>query len=63
MIEKPSAAVAVVGAGPRGTRMLERIAAHAPGILGRQRLEIHLVDPYPREQAGSGATSSPRCCG
>ncbi|MGC0314250.1 FAD/NAD(P)-binding protein [Kitasatospora acidiphila] len=47
MIEKPSAAVAVVGAGPRGTRMLERIAAHAPGILGRQRLEIHLVDPYP----------------
>ncbi|MFE5938162.1 FAD/NAD(P)-binding protein [Streptomyces sp. NPDC056470] len=37
----------IVGAGPRGTGVLERIAANAPGFYGGSGLDIHLVDPYP----------------
>ncbi len=37
----------VVGAGPRGTGFLERVAANAPSLYGGRRLDIHLVDPYP----------------
>lgn len=37
----------IVGAGPRGTGILERIAANAPSPYGGAGLDIHLVDPYP----------------
>ncbi|MET8625028.1 FAD/NAD(P)-binding protein [Kitasatospora sp. NPDC004669] len=38
----------IVGAGPRGTGLLERIAANAAELLPADRpLDIHLVDPYP----------------
>ncbi|MEU7009552.1 FAD/NAD(P)-binding protein [Streptomyces sp. NPDC046332] len=37
----------IVGAGPRGTGVLERIAANAPELYGGPGLDIHLVDPYP----------------
>ncbi|MDR3033381.1 MAG: FAD/NAD(P)-binding protein, partial [Kitasatospora sp.] len=38
----------VVGAGPRGTGLLERIAANAPELLGPGvELDVHLVDPHP----------------
>ncbi|MEU1286338.1 FAD/NAD(P)-binding protein [Kitasatospora sp. NPDC005856] len=38
----------IVGAGPRGTGLLERIAANAAELLPAERpLAIHLVDPYP----------------
>ncbi|MEV7597421.1 FAD/NAD(P)-binding protein [Kitasatospora sp. NPDC089797] len=38
----------IVGAGPRGTGLLERIAANAAELLPADRpLEIHLVDPHP----------------
>ncbi|MFC8719012.1 FAD/NAD(P)-binding protein [Kitasatospora sp. NPDC057198] len=38
----------VVGAGPRGTGPLERIAANAPELLGPGvELDVHLVDPHP----------------
>ncbi|WP_426007318.1 FAD/NAD(P)-binding protein [Paenarthrobacter sp. NyZ202] len=41
--------IAIVGAGPRGLSVLERIAAHVsaghPSVP--ERLEIHLIDPYP----------------
>ncbi|MFJ5103899.1 FAD/NAD(P)-binding protein, partial [Streptomyces sp. NPDC088554] len=37
----------VVGAGPRGTGLLERIVANAPSLYDGRRLDIHLVDPYP----------------
>ncbi|PBC77822.1 FAD-NAD(P)-binding protein [Streptomyces sp. TLI_235] len=38
----------IVGAGPRGTGLLERIAANAPELLPADRpLHIHLVDPHP----------------
>ncbi|MGC0332965.1 putative NAD(P)/FAD-binding protein YdhS [Streptomyces sp. SAI-170] len=37
----------IVGAGPRGTGLLERIAANAPELYAAQALDIHLVDPHP----------------
>ncbi|QEV17307.1 FAD/NAD(P)-binding protein [Streptomyces alboniger] len=40
-------ALVIVGAGPRGTGILERIAANAPELWGGSPLDIHLVDPYP----------------
>lgn len=42
-----AAALVVVGAGPRATGLLERIAANAPELWGGRRLFIHLVDPHP----------------
>lgn len=40
-------ALVIVGAGPRATGLIERIAANAPSLYGSSRLDIHLVDPYP----------------
>ncbi|SES30325.1 FAD-NAD(P)-binding [Streptomyces sp. yr375] len=37
----------IVGAGPRGTGLIERIAANAPELYAGSGLDIHLVDPYP----------------
>ncbi|MFF1281261.1 FAD/NAD(P)-binding protein [Streptomyces sp. NPDC058299] len=37
----------IVGAGPRGTGILERLAANAPGLYTGSGLDIHLVDPHP----------------
>ncbi|MDX3754536.1 FAD/NAD(P)-binding protein [Streptomyces sp. AK02-04a] len=42
---KPS--LVIVGAGPRGTGLIERIAANAPELYAGSGLDIHLVDPYP----------------
>ncbi|GAA2808650.1 FAD/NAD(P)-binding protein [Streptomyces showdoensis] len=41
----------VVGAGPRGTGFLERLAANLPELYGDRPLDLHLVDPHP---AGGG---------
>jgi len=38
--------IVIVGAGPRGTGLLERLAASAPE-LHPHGLDVHLVDPYP----------------
>ncbi|MGW2861747.1 FAD/NAD(P)-binding protein [Streptomyces sp. NPDC001205] len=46
-----NASVVVVGAGPRGTGLLERLAANLPLLYGDRPLDIHLVDPHP---AGGG---------
>ncbi|MFD7708976.1 FAD/NAD(P)-binding protein [Streptomyces sp. NPDC059785] len=43
----PRPSLVIVGAGPRGTGLLERIAANAPELYAREGLDIHLVDPYP----------------
>ncbi|WP_328701574.1 FAD/NAD(P)-binding protein [Amycolatopsis pittospori] len=43
--------LAVVGAGPRGVGVLERLGANAAGLLGERRLVVHLIDPFP---AGAG---------
>lgn len=37
----------IVGAGPRGIGVLERIAANAPELYAGSGLDIHLVDPHP----------------
>ncbi len=39
----------IVGGGPRGTGVLERLAASAPeyGVDAEHPLDVHLVDPYP----------------
>lgn len=43
-----SVAVALVGAGPRGTSVLERLCASAPDLLPPGvRLTVHVVDPDP----------------
>ncbi|MCK2244837.1 MULTISPECIES: FAD/NAD(P)-binding protein [unclassified Crossiella] len=42
--------VCVVGAGPRGTSVLERLCANSRAL--GTRLEVHVVDPYP---PGAGA--------
>lgn len=43
-----SVSVAVVGAGPRGTSVLERLCASAPDLLPPgTRLTVHVVDPAP----------------
>ena len=54
-------AIAVVGAGPRGTSVVERLCASAPRLLPPgDRLTVHVVDPEP---AGPGrvwrSTQSP----
>ncbi|WP_181781500.1 FAD/NAD(P)-binding protein, partial [Pseudonocardia pini] len=44
------AAIAIVGAGPRGVGLLERLSANARELYPGD-LDVHLVDPYP---AGAG---------
>ncbi|WP_328355239.1 FAD/NAD(P)-binding protein [Streptomyces sp. NBC_00445] len=45
--------ICVIGAGPRGLSVLERICANADGTAGTTRpVVVHLVDPYP---PGAGA--------
>lgn len=41
--------IVIVGGGPRGTGILERLAASAPdhGVDAEHPLDVHLVDPYP----------------
>ncbi|MBY8864573.1 FAD/NAD(P)-binding protein [Streptomyces sennicomposti] len=40
-------ALVIVGAGPRGTGLIERIAANAAELYAGSQLDIHLVDPHP----------------
>jgi uncharacterized NAD(P)/FAD-binding protein YdhS len=42
-----SAVVVIVGAGPRGTSVLERLAANVPEVAPDLRVHVHVVDPYP----------------
>ena len=48
-------AIAIIGAGPRGAGLLERLSASAAELLPRVGsgavLDVHLIDPYP---AGAG---------
>ncbi|MFE6856382.1 FAD/NAD(P)-binding protein, partial [Streptomyces sp. NPDC057674] len=43
----PHASIVIVGAGPRGTGFLERLAANLPELYGDRPLDLHLVDPHP----------------
>ncbi|MBE1468537.1 FAD/NAD(P)-binding protein [Kibdelosporangium phytohabitans] len=38
--------VAIIGAGPRGIGVLERLGANID-LFGRGELDVHLIDPYP----------------
>ncbi|WP_030833167.1 FAD/NAD(P)-binding protein [Streptomyces hygroscopicus] len=45
---RPPATIVIVGAGPRATGLIERIAANAPELYGDGiPLALHLVDPHP----------------
>ncbi|GHF12321.1 adenylate cyclase [Amycolatopsis deserti] len=39
--------LAIVGAGPRGVGVLERLSANAAELLGPAGLVVHLIDPFP----------------
>lgn len=43
----PRPSIVVVGAGPRGTGFLERLAANVPELYGDLPLDVHFVDPHP----------------
>ncbi|MFF4665433.1 FAD/NAD(P)-binding protein [Streptomyces sp. NPDC001282] len=43
--------VAVIGAGPRGLSVVERLCANAPVVAGERNCVIHVIDPHP---AGAG---------
>ncbi|MEU6138979.1 FAD/NAD(P)-binding protein [Streptomyces sp. NPDC047081] len=46
--QQPSVSLALVGAGPRGTSVLERLCASVPELLPPgARLTVHVVDPAP----------------
>ncbi len=48
MSTRSTAVLVIVGAGPRATGLLERLAANAAELwLGVRDLRIHLVDPHP----------------
>ena len=47
---------AIIGAGPRGTSVLERLLAHAAAHPGPATLHIDVIDPYP---AGPGHVWQP----
>ncbi|WIX80957.1 FAD/NAD(P)-binding protein [Amycolatopsis carbonis] len=47
MADHPTFTLAVVGAGPRGVGVLERLSANAPELLGDRRFVVHLIDPFP----------------
>ncbi|WP_066287032.1 FAD/NAD(P)-binding protein [Arthrobacter sp. B6] len=47
---------AIIGAGPRGTSVLERLLAHAAAQPEPAALQIHMIDPYP---AGPGHVWQP----
>ncbi|QHC22081.1 FAD/NAD(P)-binding protein [Streptomyces sp. GS7] len=38
--------IAIVGAGPRGLSVLERLCANVPDLAPDDRLHIHIIDPY-----------------
>jgi uncharacterized NAD(P)/FAD-binding protein YdhS len=47
---------AIIGAGPRGTSVLERLLAHRAAQPGSAALHIDVIDPYP---AGPGHVWQP----
>lgn len=48
--------LALIGAGPTASSLLERLAASAPELLAGQSLQVHLIDPH---RAGTGRVWRP----
>ncbi|TDX23705.1 FAD-NAD(P)-binding protein [Modicisalibacter xianhensis] len=44
-MQRDTTSIAIVGLGPRGINVLERITAHASDGKSTPRLEVHLIDP------------------
>ncbi|MEU0027688.1 FAD/NAD(P)-binding protein [Streptomyces sp. NPDC006335] len=44
--DSPRRSLVIVGAGPRATGLIERIAANAPELHDGSGLDLHLVDPH-----------------
>jgi hypothetical protein len=44
---RPVARIAIVGAGPRGVVVLERICANLDVVAPGHQVEVHMIDPYP----------------
>ncbi|NJP65304.1 FAD/NAD(P)-binding protein [Streptomyces spiramenti] len=42
-----SLAVAIIGAGPRGTSLLERLIANAAECAPGRTIDVHIIDPHP----------------
>ncbi|HKN55106.1 MAG TPA: FAD/NAD(P)-binding protein [Amycolatopsis sp.] len=47
MADLPTFSLAIVGAGPRGVGVLERLGANAPEMRVSRRIVVHLIDPFP----------------
>jgi uncharacterized NAD(P)/FAD-binding protein YdhS len=52
--------MAIVGAGPRGTSVLERICAAAPELAPGAALTVHVIDPSPPGPGRVWRTEQPR---
>ncbi|MEV0963124.1 FAD/NAD(P)-binding protein [Streptomyces sp. NPDC049910] len=53
-------AIALVGAGPRGTSVLERLCASAPELAPDTPLTVHVIDPAPAGPGQVWRTDQPR---
>ncbi|MGX1755421.1 FAD/NAD(P)-binding protein [Streptomyces lydicus] len=49
----PARSLCLIGCGPRGASIVERILANVPALYGDRPLDLHIVDPYP---PGAGRT-------
>lgn len=60
MLEEPvpndRVELAIVGAGPTASSLLERLSANVPELLGGRPLRVHLIDPH---RAGTGRVWRP----
>jgi uncharacterized NAD(P)/FAD-binding protein YdhS len=52
--------IAVVGAGPRGLAVLERLCANVGELLPDVRLDVHMIDPHPPGPGRVWRTDQPR---
>ena len=54
--QPPLVEIALIGAGPTASSLLERLAANVPEMLDCRRLRIHVIDPH---RAGTGRVWRP----
>ncbi len=45
-VDRPGS-VAIIGGGPRGVGVLERLVANAAELAGGMRIDVHVIDPHP----------------
>lgn len=52
--------ICVIGCGPRGASIVERVLANAPDVLRGGRLDLHVVEPFPPGAGRVWRTDQPR---